>query len=148
MESTTVGGSIHLLDSTMNGVQGGIIIDSSVGNTQQEQPLITIDNLVVDSATTVVFDLNAGTFLATPGAQTVQSWVIGKEYASTTNKTANGVWINGGALDALHPTKGNLMGGPNGGFFEKSKPQYSTVTSDKWFSLAMFMFYQPGKSST
>ena len=61
MESGTVGGSIHLLDSTMNEVSGAIVMNNAVGNTQQEQVLITIDNLVVDSATTVVFDLNVGT---------------------------------------------------------------------------------------
>jgi glucan 1,3-beta-glucosidase len=127
MESTVVGGSIHLLDSTMNGVvQNGIVIDSTVGTTQQEQLLLTIDNLVVDSATLVVYDVNAVTYLATSGAQTVQSWSIGKVYDA---KNPAGTWVNGAALDTLHPTTGNLMGGPNGGFFERSKNQYDTFSS-------------------
>jgi hypothetical protein len=48
MESTIVGGSIHLLDSTMNGITGGgIIMDSSVGGSQQEQVSGTvIDNII------------------------------------------------------------------------------------------------------
>jgi hypothetical protein len=31
-----------------------------------------------------------------------------------------------------------LIGGPNGGYFENSKPQYTTLSSDKWFALNDF----------
>lgn len=128
MVSSTVGGSLHLLDSTMNGVTtNGIVMDNAVGSTTQEQVLITIDNLVVDSATLVVFDVNAGTFLSTSVADVIQSWVIGKQYDSY---DPDGSWVNGATLQVLHPTTGSLMGGPNGGYFESSKPQYNSLTMD------------------
>jgi glucan 1,3-beta-glucosidase len=146
MVTATVGGSIHLLDSTMNGiVSNGIVMENSAGSSQQEQVLITIDNLVVDSATIVVFDVNAGTFLETSGAQTIESWAIGKQYD---NNNPNGAWVNGGAFDTLHPTTGSLMGGPNGGYFERSKPQYTTLTDSQIFGLNEFSFAIPGKIST
>jgi hypothetical protein len=47
----------------MDGItDAAIVMDNSVGSIQQEQVLITIDNLVVDQAMTVIFDLNAGTW--------------------------------------------------------------------------------------
>ena len=145
MESSEVGGSIHLLDSAMTGVlSNGIVMDSSVGSTRQEQVLITIDNLVVDNALIVVYDVNAGTFLSTSGAQTIQSWAIGKQYD---NNNPNGVWVNGAALDTLHPTTGPLRGGPNGGYFESSKPQYTNLTDSEIFSLHEFSFAIPGRNS-
>jgi hypothetical protein len=130
----------------MNNVtDAAIVIDNTAGATQEEQILITLDNLVCDQAMTVVFDLNAGTYLATSAAGTVRSWVIGKEYD---NNNPNGKWINGATLDSLHPTTGSLMGGPNGGYFENSKPQYTTLASDKWFGLNDFTNSPvPGKSS-
>ncbi|KIM98473.1 glycoside hydrolase family 55 protein [Oidiodendron maius Zn] len=128
MVSSTVGGSLHLLDSTMNSVTtNGIVMDNAVGSTMQEQVLITIDNLAVDSATIVVFDVNAGTFLSTSVADVIQSWVIGKQYDSY---DPGGSWVNGATLQVLHPTTGSLMGGPNGGYFESSKPQYNSFITD------------------
>ena len=128
MVSSTVGGSLNLLDSTMNSVTtNGIVMYNTVGSTTQEQVLITIDNLAVDSATIVVYDLNAGTYLSTSGADVIQSWVIGKKYDSY---APDGSWVNGAPLQVLHPTTGSLMGGPNGGYFEYSKPQYSSEVTD------------------
>jgi hypothetical protein len=147
MESTTVGGSLVLLDSTMNSVtDAAIVVYNTAGATQEQDLLITLDNLVCDQAMTVVFDINAGAVLQTSAPGTVRSWIIGKEY---NNNNPNGIWINGGTLDSLHPTTGSLFGGPNGGYFENSKPQYTTLASNYWYGLNDFTNTPvPGKSSS
>lgn len=147
MESTVVGGSLILLDSTMNSVtDAAIVVDNTAGATQQRDLLITLDNLVCDQATIVVYDINAGAVLQTSAAGTVRSWIVGKEYD---NAHPNGIWINGGTLDSLHPNTGSLFGGPNGGYFESSKPQYTTLASGYWYGLNEFTGDPvPGKTSS
>ena len=58
------------------------------------------------------------------GSTTIDLWTQGKVY--DTNFPA-GTYVAGGAPKPLPPKTGTLMGGPNNGFFERSKPQYETI---------------------
>jgi glucan 1,3-beta-glucosidase len=129
VESTgVVGGTIYVLDSIFTNTFAAVVINAPKGPTTQEQFLVTLDNVVLQSVTYAAFDITNGIVL-NGGTTTISSWVIGKVY-DTANP--NGAWFGGKPLDAPHPATASLRGGPQGGYFERQKPSYSSSTHDYW----------------
>jgi hypothetical protein len=125
-----IGGSIHILDSIFQDTLVGIYVTSSKGGTPDEQFSISIDNLVVSNVVKIVSDNTAGLTLA-GGSQTIDSWTIGKIYDE---KNLTGKFQSGGALSSTHPKTESLGGGPHNGYFERTKPQYTELTSNDFLS--------------
>jgi glucan 1,3-beta-glucosidase len=123
-----VGGTIYVLDSIFENTLAAVVINSPTGTTVQEQILITLDNVVLESVTYAVFDLSANIGL-NGGTTTISSWVIGTVYDDA---NPNGAWFAGKPLDNPHPNTANLGGGPQGGYFERDKPSYASSTHDYW----------------
>ncbi|KAL2060446.1 hypothetical protein VTL71DRAFT_9477 [Oculimacula yallundae] len=71
-----------------------------------------------------------GTLLA-GGTTTIESWTQGKVYDAA---NPSGIYQKGGPLSTLHPKTAELMGGPLGGYFERSKPQYENMTPNDFLS--------------
>lgn len=124
MSGTELGGSILVLDSRMSNVDVGIWVDSPKAD-NQEHFSITIDNLVITGVSIAIYDSTSGALLE-GGTRTVTSWTQGKVYDEA-NKS--GKYQTGGTLSSIRPQTESLMGGPNGGYFERSKPQYKDLSS-------------------
>jgi glucan 1,3-beta-glucosidase len=99
-----VGGTIYVLDSIFTNTFAAVVINAPKGPTTQ--------GIVLNGGTT-----------------SISSWVIGTVY-DTANP--NGAWFGGKPLDAPHPATASLRGGPQGGYFERQKPSYSSSTHDYW----------------
>jgi glucan 1,3-beta-glucosidase len=125
-----LGGSILVLDSKMTNVVTGIYVDTPKGVNSQQHFSINIDNLVISGVGTAVKDAVAGTTLA-GGSTTIVSWTQGRVYDT---KNPSGTYQTGGALSSTHPKTASLMGGPQGGYFERSKPQYSDLTTNDFLN--------------
>ncbi|KAE9376033.1 glycoside hydrolase family 55 protein [Stipitochalara longipes BDJ] len=123
-----VGGTIYVLDSSFTNTAAAVVLDAPTGSTQQEQFVVSLDNVVLSSVTYAVFDITTSVVL-NGGSTTIASWVIGKVYDDA---NPNGAWFGGKPLDSPHPSTADLRGGPQGGFFEKQKPSYSSSTHDYW----------------
>jgi glucan 1,3-beta-glucosidase len=123
-----VGGTIYVLDSLFTNTLSAVVLDAPTGSTQQEQFIISLDNVVLSSVSYAVFDMTTNVVLD-GGSTTIASWVIGKVYDDA---NPSGTWFNGKPLDSPHPDTADLRGGPNGGFFERQKPTYQSSTHDYW----------------
>lgn len=119
--NSQLGGSIAVLDSRMSNVGVGISV-SSPGQ-GQEHFSISVDNLVMQDVSTAIRDTTVGTLLE-GGSRTVASWTQGKVYDPG---HSSGTYQAGGALSPSRPPIDGLLGGPHGGYFERSKPQYEDV---------------------
>lgn len=117
------GGSIVVLDSLMMNVDVGIAV-STPGQGQQHFS-ITVDNLIIQGVGTGIRDTTAGTILK-GGSRTVSSWSQGKVY---NHDHASGAHQSGGPLTPARPTNSDLLGGPYGGYFKRSRPQYEDVAT-------------------
>jgi hypothetical protein len=89
---------------------------------------VSIDNMVLSSVNYAVYDVTSGNVL-NGGSTTIASWVVGKVYDDA---NPNGAWFGGEPLDAPHPSTPDLRGGPQGGYFERQKPSYSSTSHDFW----------------
>lgn len=125
-----IGGSILVLDSKITNTAIGIYVNTPKGASTQEHMSITLDNLVLEAVGTAVSDPVAGTSLA-GGTKTVVSWVQGRVYDPT---HGTGFYKAGDSLSPVRPKIESLMGGPNGGYFERSKEQYVSDTPQDFVS--------------
>lgn len=123
-----LGGSIIVLDSRMMNVDVGISV-STPGQGQQHFS-ITVDNLVMQDVGTGIRDTTAGTLLE-GGSRTVHSWTQGKVY---NQDHTSGAHQPGGPLTPARPTNSDLLGGPNEGYFERSRPQYKDVAAANFWN--------------
>lgn len=123
-----MGGTIYVLDSIFTNTFAAVVLNAPDGSTQQEQFVVSLDNVVLSSVTYAVFDVTTNVVL-NGGSTTVASWVIGKVYDDA---NPNGAWFGGKPLDSPHPSTADLRGGPQGGFYERPKPSYSSSTHDYW----------------
>lgn len=117
-------------------------ISTPKGSDAQQHFSINLNNVVLESVGSLIIDKVAGV-IELGGSKTIESWVLGKVYDE---KNPNGVYQRGGALSALHPKTPELMGGPYNGYFERSKPQYETLTSNHFISVktaAKGCLYEP-----
>ena len=127
----TVGGSIYVLDSSFTNTPYAIVVNGASGSTTQQQPLITLDNVVLNNVVVAVYDLNSNIILNGPGTgtSTISSWTVGTVYDKA---NPNGAFFAGKPIDTPHPTTASLAGGPFGGYFEKQKPSYSATNNAYW----------------
>ncbi|KAI1278523.1 exo-1,3-beta-D-glucanase [Xylaria sp. FL0933] len=122
------GGSLILLDSFIYNTPVGINVTSPNGATSSETFSITIDNLRVIGVDTTVKHESAGVTLAGSDDEIIESWIFGKTYDQD---HSNGQYQSG-PLAYLHP-KTEALTGANG-YFQRSKPQYSDITSNTFLS--------------
>jgi glucan 1,3-beta-glucosidase len=113
-------GSVLLTDSKFSNVPVAIKTSPYREGSGNGNTIITLDNVDFSQNVRVaVQDANGGTRLA--GNQKVQAWVEGKIFDQA---TPNGQFQSGSPAALMRSPVPMLMGGPNGGFFERSKPQY------------------------
>jgi glucan 1,3-beta-glucosidase len=117
-------GSVFFADSHINRTKVGIkIIPRSPGNIKGNT-LITLDNVGLQIPPIAVQDTNGASIL--PGNNKYKTWTLGNVYYPD---APNGTFPSpSGSFDFMsRPPLEVLEGGPNGGFFERSKPQYETA---------------------
>ncbi|KAH6722001.1 exo-1,3-beta-D-glucanase [Leptodontidium sp. MPI-SDFR-AT-0119] len=129
MAATYRGGSILVLDSKFVNCLVGIFIASPNGATANEQFSVTLDNLVIQDVTYAVSKNLAQTLLG--GSKTISSWTLGKVYDSS---NPAGKFQTGVSVANNRPESTMLLGGPNGGYLERSKPQYKEIGSEGFLS--------------
>ena len=130
MINNHAGGSIVVMDSDMTSVKTGISIESPRGTNGLMHLSVHIVNLVLKSVGTAVKDTKTGVTLA-GGSYTVDLWTQGKVYDTN---YPGGIYVTGGAPKPLPPKSGPLFGGPNNGIFERSKPQYQTLSANDFMN--------------
>ncbi|KAH8645953.1 beta-1,3-glucanase, partial [Tricladium varicosporioides] len=113
-------GSVFITDSRFTNVPVAILTSTVIEGTGKGNTLITLDNVVFSSTPIAVQDNAQKTILA-GGTQTISSWTLGNYYNSA---NPNGTF---GPASIGRPTIPSLLGGPNGGYFEKSRPQYENI---------------------
>lgn len=114
-------GSVLVTDSKFSNVPVAIKTASYVAGSGKGNTIITLDNVDFTSNVGVaVQDGNGATKLA--GGQRVAAWTEGKVF---TPGNPGGQYVSGNTPQ--RPSVPSLMGGPMGGFFERSKPQYENV---------------------
>ncbi len=122
-----VGGSLYILDSLFQNVGSALLVSTPSTGNQQQQTYITIDNMVLQNTPNAIIDFNSNSFLA-GGTTTIESWTLGRFYDAA---NPDGAFTTGETLPKIHPKTQSMMGGPNGGYFERSKPQYEGLTPDQ-----------------
>lgn len=93
---------------------------SNEGNTGLTQ--ITLDNVDFTDSANGITDTSGNTILA--GRAKYDSWALGHIF---TDDHPRGLATSGLNLVPKRKMPTSLLGGPNGGYFERSKPQYETV---------------------
>ena len=83
---------------------------------------VTLDNVNFGRSGVAIADTSDTTILA--GGSTLVSWASGVIF---NNANPNGLQLQGGAISPVCSRPTGVLGGPNGGFFERSKPQYQTI---------------------
>ncbi|KAH8667649.1 exo-1,3-beta-D-glucanase [Tricladium varicosporioides] len=129
LTGTDFGGSLQVLDSLMISTTVGIYITTPLGDAISQRTSVNIDNLVLDKVGTAV-SAPGGITLA-GGSQTIVSWTLGQVYDA---KHPSGIYQPGNTLSSIHPKTASLMGGPNGGYLERSKPQYADLSANSFIS--------------
>jgi glucan 1,3-beta-glucosidase len=102
---------------------------NSGGATSLNTNYLNLDNVVLQGVPTAVTQ-NGASILA-GGTMTITSWVYGKVYDAN---HPNGTLQKGGALSSPHPMTPSLGGGPQHGYFERSRPQYEHVSADNFIN--------------
>lgn len=123
-----VGGSVFLLDSSIENCKVGIAMPATSGDLLTTNYL-NIDNLALSGVAATVTQ-GISTILSV-GDTTVKSWVFGTVYDSD---NPDGRLSKGAALANPHPMTASLGGGPNGGYFERPRPQYNTLAPDAFLN--------------
>ena len=126
------------------GVEGMIIIDSSVTNTPvfvksgriSDNPnptagdSVILENIQVSNVTQAVAGPSGQTLFAGPGTGTIAAWGSGKEYSP---QNVNGSLLPGEFTPNARPA--NLITGPYGNYYVQSKPQFSNIPASKFVSV-------------
>lgn len=116
-------GSALVMDSRFSNTPTAILVRQPFNDGgQTNTAMIAIDNVRLENVATAAVRVNGGGVLLGGGTRTIESWGIGKKYLTT--NTANGEFSNGGDINPRRSIPGGLLGGFNGGYFERSKPQY------------------------
>ncbi|RPA75132.1 glucan 1,3-beta-glucosidase GLUC78 precursor [Ascobolus immersus RN42] len=122
-------GSVLLTDSKFSNLPVAIKAVPYIGGSGKGNTIITLDNVNFSSGVGVAVQDSAGqTKLA--GGQNVAHWIEGKVFDTS---SPNGNQQSGSS--ATRPRVEMLMGGPNNGFYEKSKPQYENVPAGNFLNV-------------
>ncbi|KAK3325001.1 hypothetical protein B0H66DRAFT_587854 [Apodospora peruviana] len=128
INSTTgdfAGGSITVLDSKFSNVKTGILV-SQVPQKSKHQANVSLLNVQYESVGTMVSSSFSNATMS-GGTGSVDSWFIGNTY--TDGEAQRGSWSNGKSGGATKIPADLLYSGPaSGGYFARSKQQYSGST--------------------
>ncbi|KAK3370651.1 pectate lyase superfamily protein-domain-containing protein, partial [Podospora didyma] len=108
-----------LIDSTISAKTG---IRSNPFMATDGYAQITLDNVNFAGSETAIKETTGATVLA--GAPKVDSWMWG---IVASQESPTGRQVKGEAAKPVRNRPGGLLGGPNGGYFDKAKPQYENV---------------------
>jgi len=125
-------GSVILLDSSIRDTDTAVLIPPIVndgGTTAQAS--VVLDNLKLTNVPNAVKVVNSTTLLA-GGTKTIDSWGLGKIYA---NAAGTGKFLSGGDITPKRIITPSLLGGPNGGYLERSRPQYESVPASGFYNV-------------
>lgn len=116
-------GSVIILDSVIKDTDTAVLVPTPRSGDSLQQSLV-LDNLKIVNVKTTVKTEN-GTTLLSGGKSPIISWGIGRKYA---NKNGKGTYVDGGDITPSRIIDTSLLGGPNGGIFERSRPQYESIS--------------------
>ena len=116
-------GSVVILDSSITDTQTAVLVPSIVTTSKTNTAQLVIDNLKLTNVATGV-KVDGGVVLVAGGSKTIESWGIGQNYGNAAG-TAN--FVTGGDISPKRVISSALLGGTNGGFFERSRPQYENI---------------------
>lgn len=133
-DDANIGGSIYVLDSIFRNVrQAAIWVRSPDSGSALEQIAVNVENIAVVNTPTAVQHQPSGVTLA-GGSRTIRSWSYGKWYSG---RSGAGQMLAGvESASARKQAIPVLNGGPQGGYFEKSKPQYPSLQYGQWVSVS------------
>lgn len=100
---------------------------SNAGSTGFTQ--LTLDNVDFSRTGIAIKDTNNNTILN--GGQKMTSWALGDIFTTT---SPSGQAVSGASLSPTRDPPDGLLGGPQGGFFERSKPQYENVLASSFIN--------------
>lgn len=115
-------GSVIILDSVISGTDTAVLVPTPRSGDKQQQSLV-LDNLKVVNVDVIV-KTDGGVKLLSGGTTTITSWGIGKKYANT---AGTGTYVAGDDITPHRTIDPSLLGGPNHGIFERSRPQYEST---------------------
>jgi hypothetical protein len=121
-------GSIFVTDSTFSNVPVAIITTDIIQGPGTNNTLITLDNVALQNVPIAVQDASKRTIL-TGGTTTIKSWTLGNIY------DANNPTGTFGPYSFDRPNITPLLSGPNGGYFERSRPQYENVPASSFLDV-------------
>ncbi|KAH8647988.1 pectate lyase superfamily protein-domain-containing protein, partial [Xylariales sp. PMI_506] len=118
--------SYMLLDSVI-GASIGILTypNANINSTGLTQ--ITLDNVDFSGSSIGIMDSSGNIILA--GGAKYESWALGAVF---TDEYPSGFTTGGMNLIPKRNIPGSLLGGPNGGYFERSKPQYQAIAASSF----------------
>ena len=125
-------GSVILLDANICDTDTAVLIPPVIndGGTTPQAALV-LDNVKMANVKNAVRVYNGTTLLA-GGTKTIDSWGIGKRY---TNAVGTGNFLSGGDITPKRTITTSLLGGPNGGYLERSRPQYESVPASGFYNV-------------
>lgn len=113
-----------LLDSAISATTG---IRSNPFNATDGYAQITLDNVNFAGCETAIKETTGATILA--GAPKIDSWMWG---IVASQESPTGRQVRGEAAKPVRSKPAGLLGGPNGGYFDKPKPQYENVPASSF----------------
>ncbi|KAF2642104.1 beta-1,3-glucanase [Massarina eburnea CBS 473.64] len=120
-------GSVIMLDSKFVNTPIGVNTSFSQNSIPTTGGSLILDNVDFSGSTTAVQDFKANSLLA--GGKIVTGWAQGNALAAGGSQGR----VQGDISGA--PQKPDTLLGKDGGFFERSKPQYETIDVSKFVSL-------------
>ncbi|KAH8589167.1 family 55 glycoside hydrolase [Bisporella sp. PMI_857] len=133
---STETGSVMLLDSKISNTPVGILISTPVSTPGMKTTTVNIDNLHLANVPIAVKNEDTGETVLAGGSIVVDSWGLGRVYK--TDGAAQGVWQNGGPIESKPTKPAELLGSANGGFYERSKPQYESEPASRFVSIKFY----------
>lgn len=123
-------GSILLIDSIISNATAGVLLRNNYQpNSNDVSGTLLLDNVEVNNVVYVVQGSNGDAILTSNGQQTISSWGRGSVYKDDSGK---GTF----STDYLPPiTKSLDLLDSKGNFFQKSRPQYKSLTSSDFISV-------------
>lgn len=88
---------------------------------------LTLDNVDFTNSQAAIRIPNSSITVA--GGQKYDSWAQGVVVNAT---YPHGTWVRSANLSPKRNAPFDMLGGPNGGYFERSKPNYGWVPVDQW----------------
>lgn len=119
-------GSVIVMDSSIRDTDTAVLVPTIINNLGATNQLsLVLDNVKLTNVPNAV-RVDGGSTILAGGTKTIDSWGIGKKY---TTAAPNGAFLSGADITPKRTITASLLGGANGGFYERSRPQYESVAA-------------------